>query len=147
MIPNSTPAPWTKNIPPARDRLQSRLLVWIVAPILCALSISTIATTLSLGPQNPRHRYLLAELAISLAFALTAWLLKAATPTAAACGVAICLRATNRTWSWPPSLLHSGLPPLATLFILPFAATRYGRTKKEARGLSEQLGRASCRER
>ena len=138
----SAPArqPWTKAIPPkaispARDQLQSRLLVWTVAPILCVLSIRTIALRLSQGV--PQHRYLFAELAISLGFALLVSLLKAATQAAAACGAAICLLLTDCTWSWPPSLLHSGLPPLAALFFLTFAATRYDRAKKEAHGLSE----------
>jgi uncharacterized protein (TIGR00297 family) len=133
----SAPArqPWTKAIPPPRDRLQSRLLVWIVAPILCALNVRTIALRLSQGV--PQRHYLLAELTVSLGFALLVSLLKAATPAAAACGGAICLLLIDCAWSWPPSLLHSGLSPLALLFLLTFAATRYDRPKKEARGLSE----------
>ena len=49
----------------------------------------------------------------------------------------ICLLLTDCATTSPPALLHSGLPPLALLFFLTFAATRYGRARKEARGLSE----------
>ena len=138
MSPSDIPPPWTKAIPPSRDRLQSRILVSAVTPILCALTIRAIARDLS--PDAPRSGpYLLEAIAISAAFALLVWLLKAATPAAAACGAAICLLLTLSPSSSPPtpSLLHSGLPPLIALFILTFAATRFGRAKKEARGLSE----------
>ena len=99
------------------------------------MNVRIIALRLSQGV--PQRHYLLAELTVSLGFALLVSLLKAATPAAAACGGAICLLLIDCAWSWPPSLLHSGLPPLALLFLLTFAATRYDRAKKEARGLSE----------
>src|ERR1019366_2830609 len=128
---DGTPHTWTKDSPPARYRLQSRILVWTVAPLLAVNAVWTI------GSRLPQHHYLLAELAISLSFALITLLLKAATPGAAACGGIICLLLTDWSISSPPSLLYSGLPPLAVLFVLTFAATRFGRARKDARGLSE----------
>lgn len=133
----SNPPAWTKAIPPARDRLQSRLLIATVAPLLCAFAVAQTAATSLLVGRTTLHRYLLVTLLVSLAFALFTWLVKAATPAAAACGGIVCLLLTLCTTSWPPSLFRSGLPPLALLFALTFAATRYGRAKKEARGLSE----------
>jgi uncharacterized protein (TIGR00297 family) len=127
----------SKTISPARDRLQSNLLVWIVAPFLGILAVRSALLAPDLGDRAASHHYLIVALAISLAFTFIAWLLKAATPAAAACGGVICLLLTNSTASSPPSLLHSGLPPLVLLFALTFSATRFGRTRKEARGLSE----------
>jgi len=137
MTSDPKPELWTKAIPRARDRLQSRLLVWVMVPTLCVLCISTFATALDLAPQPGRRHFLVAELGISFVFAMLAWLLRAATPAAAICGGMICFILTSATWQTPSSLLGSGLPPLILLFVLTFAATRYGRAKKEARGLSE----------
>jgi len=126
-----------KAIPSSRDRLQSNLLVWTLAPLLCILTGKDILLTYSLSELIAFHSYLSESIAISLVFALVAWLSKSATPAAAACGGVICLLLTNCTASSPPTLLHSDLPPLILLFVLTFAATRFGRTRKEARGLSE----------
>ena len=145
MISNSTPAPWTKNIQPARDRLQSRLLVWIVAPILCALALDTVRQFIGAGEYARAD--LTKALAISLIFALVAWCLKAATPLAAWCGGTICLLITE-SWQrlfvldlqhgeFQPSISHSTLTPLILLFLLTFAATRLGRGKRNSAGLGE----------
>jgi uncharacterized protein (TIGR00297 family) len=127
----------SKAIPPARDRLQSRILVWATAPLLCVLSIRAVVIALHLAAGDPRRTHFLAGLMISFAFALLVWIVRAATPAAAACGGMSCLLLTDCTTTWPPSLLRSGLPPLVLLFVFTFAATRYGHTRKEARGLSE----------
>jgi len=126
-----------KTISPARDRLQSRLLVATILPLLVALSIWNFVIQRDEVGYALAPRYLAGAVAISVTFALVTWLIKAATPTAAACGGLICLLLTAANISNPPSLLHSGLPPLALLFVLTFAATRYGRAKKETQGLSE----------
>ena len=126
-----------KAIPPTRDRLQSRLVVWIVAPLLCFLCAKAISRDLHGRFDDAYRRYLIAELVVSLAFALLAWIVKAATPAAAACGGMICLLLTDDTGSAPPSILQSGLLPMLLLFVLTLAATRYGRAKKEALGVSE----------
>jgi uncharacterized protein (TIGR00297 family) len=142
--PTTQPVPHpAKTIPPERDRLQSNLLVWTVSPILLVAAASNIASTLS-NENATEGRYLLVALIISLTFALVTWLLKAATPAAAAIGAIICLLLTNRTTTWPPSLWSSGLPPLILLFTLTFAGTRFGRSRKDSRGLSEpRTGRSA----
>jgi uncharacterized protein (TIGR00297 family) len=127
----------SKAIPPARDRLQSQLLVWTVMPVLCALCARAIVSELH-GPFDDAYRrYLIAELVVSLAFALLAWVVKAATPAAAACGGMVCLLLTDDTGSAPPSVIQSGFPPLVLLFVLTLAATRLGRARKESHGLAE----------
>ncbi len=131
--PPNTPPGRTKTIPPARDRLQSSLLVWVVAPLVTLACTQTISMTLSRGWEGP----LLKDLAISIAFALTAWLLRAATAAAAVVGGMICLLLTLWTGSTTGSSLHSAITPLLTLFILTFLATRAGRRQKSERGLEE----------
>ena len=117
-----------KAIPPTRDRLQSRLLVWIVMPILCVCGFLAVTEVCLDIPRISNDH--LASIAISLAFAVVAWRLKAATPAAAACGGIICLLLTI----WPR---RPGLAPLIALFVLTYAATRAGRRRKAEAGLAE----------
>ena len=120
----------TKAIPPARDRLQSRLLVWIAAPILYVLAGLVIATPIIDTARFPS--FLLIPILVSLAFALLAWSMKAATPAAAASGGVICfLLSLSTTESGSPS--RSGLAPLIALFILTSAATQHRSPKKSPR--------------
>jgi uncharacterized protein (TIGR00297 family) len=124
----------TKAIPPARDRLQSRLLVWIVTPILCGLAALVIATPIVDTGRFPF--FLLMPILVSPAFALLAWIVKAATPAAAASGGIICFLLTlSLAQSGSPS--RSGLAPLIALFILTSAATSTGRLRKAQVGLAE----------
>lgn len=124
----------TKAIPPARDRLQSRLLVWIAAPILYVLAVLVIATPIIDTARFPS--FLLIPILVSPAFALLAWIMKAATPAAAASGGIICfLLSLSITESGSPS--RSGLAPLIALFILTSAATSTGRLRKAHAGLAE----------
>jgi uncharacterized protein (TIGR00297 family) len=123
-----------KAISPARDRLQSRLLVWIVAPILCVFGLFAVTEAcLDIPRISNAH---LASIAISVAFALVAWRLKAATLAAAACGGIICLLLTF-PFSQPQPHSPSGLAPLIALFVLTYAATRAGRRRKARAGLAE----------
>jgi uncharacterized protein (TIGR00297 family) len=122
-----------KAIPPARDRLQSRLLVWIVAPLIALACAQLIYLTRDHGWEEP----MLKSLAISIVFALTAWFLRAATPAAALIGGMICLLLTLWTGLAIESPLHSALTPLLTLFMLTFLATRAGPKQKSERGLEE----------
>lgn len=121
-----------KAIPAARDRMQSRLLVSGVAPLLTAAAVWAAAEGFGWN-----SRRMLMTLAVSAAFALVAWLSSAATAGGAGCGAAICLLLTSCALRRADSLLHSGLAPLALLFAMTFAATRLGRRRKEARGLAE----------
>jgi uncharacterized protein (TIGR00297 family) len=124
----------TKAISPARDRLQSRLLVSTVAPFLCGLAALVIATPIIDTGRFPS--FLLMPILVSPAFALLAWTMKAATPAAAASGGIICFLLTlSLAQSGSPS--RSGLVPLIALFILTSAATTTGRLRKAQAGLAE----------
>jgi uncharacterized protein (TIGR00297 family) len=135
----------TKAIPPARDHLQSRILVWLAIPVLCYLVADTSWEYFAAG-RHPRADLLMAT-AISLFFGLFVWRIRAATAAAALCGGMICLLVTltfQRALitiinpAWPsPSVLHSGLAPLILLFALTYEATKLGRDRKENAGLAE----------
>jgi uncharacterized protein (TIGR00297 family) len=123
-----------KAIPLARDRLQSRLLVWTIAPILGIAGLLAVAAACLDIPRISNNH--LASMVISLAFALVAWRLKAATPVAAACGGVICILLTmSPTQPGRPS--RSGLAPLIALFVLTYWATRAGRKRKVSIDLAE----------
>lgn len=122
----------TKAISPARDRSQSRALVAVIVPLLAFFALRNLVPPDPLAP-----RTLFVSAAASAVFALLAWSLKAATPAAALCGGLICLLLTEARDPSARTLVHSGLPPLIALFALTFTATRFGRSRKEARGLAE----------
>jgi uncharacterized protein (TIGR00297 family) len=146
---NLMPPP-PKAIPPARDRLQSRLLVWIVVPLLLLYLIG-IMIDLGIGLDVYRtfhnfvlafgifEQYRLTALGVSISFALLAWIVRAATPAAALCGGLICFQLADPhlVYGWPLELLHSPIPALALLFLLTSLATRFRRSKKEAAGAAE----------
>jgi uncharacterized protein (TIGR00297 family) len=126
----------SKTIPPTRDRLQSRALVWISVPLLAAALCAAAARSLSLG--RAASVQLATSLALACIFGWLAWRLRAATPPAAFFGSAICLLLLlNARVPQTASPLHTGLVPLILLFLLTFAATRGGRTRKRAAGLAE----------
>ena len=157
MIPNSTPAPWTKNIPPARDRLQSQILVGIAVPVLCYLIFSEFQFLLkilsaehgplsllglargSFIPSQGRYDSFFAQIAaVSAIFALAAWRLRAATAMASVCGGMICLLISTNLNTVPgASVFHSGLAPLLLLFVFTFGATCLGRERNAATRLAE----------
>lgn len=126
----------TKAIPPARDRLQSRILVGIVTPALCYASYLAIRDAIVIGRLT--DSYLWRAVLLSACFAYVVWRLKAATPSAAACGGMIAFLVTLSS-SIPENIspFHSGLTPLILLFIATFAATRLGRARKHTLGLAE----------
>jgi uncharacterized protein (TIGR00297 family) len=114
-----------KTIPPGRDRRQSAVLVWIVTPMLALgagwVPVHAAMRGASLVPW-------LAPLLLSAGFAVVVWLLRAATRPAAAIGFLICIALAQ----------HSAVSALVVLFVLTFLATRFGRSKKEARKLAER---------
>jgi uncharacterized protein (TIGR00297 family) len=122
-----------KAIPPARDRVQSRLLVWTVAPLILVACAQTIYLAHAYRWEMPLAK----AIAVSVVFSLAAWLLRAATPAAAAIGGTICLMLTFWTGSIAESALKSALTPLLALFVLTFLATRSGRGQKAEHGLAE----------
>lgn len=129
---------WRKAIPEERDRAQSRTLTWVVGLLLLtgALALPLGAARLSL-PLWPLGRPLL----LSLGFAALVLFLRAATPAASALGFLICFILAQSPAAWSRYTLdttpHWLLAALMALFVLTFAATKYGRRQKEARGLSE----------
>ncbi len=140
--------PPAKAIARARDRLQSRLLVWIVVLLLLPHLIS-IAINLAIGLDVFRtshnfsqvfgivDRYYLQALAVSIGLAALAWLAKAATAGAALCGGLICFQLADLAYGYPLTLQRSPLPALVLLFVLTSVATRFRRAKKESAGTAE----------
>jgi uncharacterized protein (TIGR00297 family) len=148
---------WRKAIPESRDRLQSRIVVWIAVPALIYIVVSEYNLILHIFaarqgayslsgivrgfylPAQGRYDNILAQIvAVSLIFSLAAWRLRAATAMAAACGGMICLLvSTNLTPESWFTVFHSGLAPLLLLFVLTFEATRLGRERKASAGLAE----------
>lgn len=129
---------WRKAIPEIRDRAQSKTLTWVVGLLLLAGALAPPlgAARLSL-PLWPLGRPLL----LSVGFAALVLVLRAATPAASAIGLLICFILAQSPAAWSrytyDTTEHWLLAALMTLFILTFAATKYGRGRKEARGLSE----------
>ncbi len=134
---------WQKAIPPTRDQKQSRGLVLSVGTALLLATAATVILTLSTATRHPA--YVFSLLGISVGFAVVVWLLRAATPVAAAFGGMICLLVTCWTGTFAQSILHTGLTPLAMLFVITFLATRAGRRRKAKAGLAEsRKGRSAA---
>jgi uncharacterized protein (TIGR00297 family) len=116
-----------------RDKLQSAGLVIVVAPLLACggiyLLIDAARLDHSLAPW-------IVPLLASSGFAALVWFLRAATLPASAIGFLVCLVLSQSPKMRP--LSHTALPALIMLFLLTFAATRFGRSKKEARNLAER---------
>jgi len=157
MGPDITPTTWTKAIPPTRDRLQSRILVWIAVPALAYLIFSEFQFFLRnyafehgrsslfgllrghFVPVQGNYDDRLAQaIVVGAIFALAAWRLRAATAMAALCGGMICLLISiSLNTPYGSSIFLSGLTPLLFLFVLTFEATRLGRERKASCGLAE----------
>lgn len=130
--------PWRKAISQERDHVQSKVLVWTLGILLAlgALALPAAAARLSL-PLWPLARPLL----FSAIFAAVVYLLRAATLAASILGFLICFILAQAPAAWSrytsDTLPHPLFAALLTVFLLTFAATKYGRSKKEARGLAE----------
>jgi len=127
---------WRKAIPEARDRVQSRILVWVVGALLAVQSISTLWLRYRFFQID--SRFILSMISTSIGFSVLVLLLRAATPAAALFGGIICLILIDGTESYGLSIMHSGLTPLALLFLLTFFSTRAGRQTKTRAGLAEE---------
>ncbi|WP_348269411.1 DUF92 domain-containing protein [Edaphobacter paludis] len=116
-----------KTIPSRRDEQQSAALVWIVTPLLATgaayAPVHAAARSSSLTPW-------IMPLLLSAAFAVLVSLLKAATWPAAAIGFLVCTILAQQPG-------FGALLALVVLFLLTFAATRSGRSKKELQRLAE----------
>ena len=133
--PNPLMRPGIKPISASRDRIQSLSMLWILVAILVAVSLQ--AWTFSLAQGHTLRLQFLESLGLSLLFAATVKLLRAATLTAALCGGLVCLLIAFYTGSPRLNPMHSGLSPLIELFVLTFAATRAGRARKQRAHLAE----------
>jgi uncharacterized protein (TIGR00297 family) len=134
---------WRKMIPVARDRTQSRVLAAVVGMVLAALSGLTLVLAWPMATRFPS--FVLGSVAISVAFALVAGMLRATTPVGAVCGGMICLLLTYWTGSHIESIGRTALVPLALLFALTLLATRAGRQRKVEAGLAEgRRGRSAA---
>ena len=125
---NSVPA---KAIPPERDRLQSRLLVWLAVPVLLYAAFRSLTAVFPydgtlLGSAGRFTDTWPSSVAVSVFFALLVWRVRAATAAAAACGGLICLLLTLVTHNGISNILASGLSPLVLLFLFTFMATKWG---------------------
>ncbi|HEY6375532.1 MAG TPA: DUF92 domain-containing protein [Edaphobacter sp.] len=133
---------WRKAIPVARDRLQSKALVWVVGMLLAILCFQTALFAYALAERFPG--FVFGALGISLGFAAVAFGLRAATLAGAAFGGTVCLLVVFWMGQFDNSPLRSGLTPLVLLFVLTFVATRLGKKRKAAAGLAEgQRGRSA----
>lgn len=144
---------WRKAIPQARDRLQSRVLVWVVGVLVISVVLHQIYSFyFPWRDQSGREHILLAEIAsISVAFASLVLFLRAASRAGALFGGMICFLLVSGTASFQFTIssqykiVRSGLIPLASLFVLTFLATRAGRRLKAETGLGEKRqGRSSA---
>lgn len=131
-LPISTRVP-AKAISPGRDRMQSDLLVGAVGLLLIAKAAIEIARIHAVGPLP---KWLWISAVASAGFAVSTWLLRSATGPAATLGGVLCLdvllvQASNPGWR------QSAMPSLLALFLLTFAATRFGRARKQSLGLAE----------
>jgi uncharacterized protein (TIGR00297 family) len=133
---------WRKAITPWQDRRQSQWLVGLVGTAL----VLQLLNTIEYAGTKQLWALLLGTAGVSAVFGLGAWRSRAATPMAAVFGAAICFEITFWTailtwedWGVPPGMFwfHSALPALVALFLLTFAATRLGRSRKLAAGLAE----------
>jgi len=125
---------WRKVIPESRDRLQSKVLVWVVGMML----VTPLPVIALLSLHSARSGVMaLKALGISLTFGVLVWALRAATPMAAFLGGVVCFWVIIGTGYTNSSLFRSGLTPLGVLFVLTFAATKAGRRRKVKLGVAE----------
>lgn len=109
-------------------------LRWQSQAVLLAILPVTAIWTMFQGRQDELLRSAVPgqAAAIAIPFAALAFLLRAATPGAALTGGLITAALYLQTPGW-----HTALWPLLTLFLLTFAATRFGRRRKESLGTAE----------
>jgi uncharacterized protein (TIGR00297 family) len=106
---------------------QSQLVLLLTVPLA---GVFVLLESIQLLPVSPLR--VVQALAIGLVFALLVWILRAATPAAAFTGGLF----TVSLYLWTPGR-RTALWPLLALFLLTFAATRFGRSRKEKLGTAE----------
>jgi len=124
-----------KAIAAGRDRIQSELLAGAVGALLMA---KAVAIVLALGRLGSYPHWFWVACGVSAGFALLVWLLRSATAPAAAMGGFVCLNillGQDHGLRWQ----QTAMPALVTLFVLTFAATRFGRRRKEAAEIASKM--------
>lgn len=135
-----------KRVPAGREQWQSRALVWVVGTLLVVAAIAPVVVGFSGWVEL---RALAVPFLLSTAFALVVWGLRAATGPAAVMGFFVCFILMQRpvlsSGVLGKLVFHPAIPALVAVFVLAFAATKFGKAKKEARGLAERRkgGRAA----
>jgi uncharacterized protein (TIGR00297 family) len=120
----------TKAVREKRLRWQSHLLLVLVSLTAAVGLVQTVASARTPATTE--------GLVICAAFGVLVWLLHAATPLAAATGFLLTSCLYLRTMDRPDGgWFHTALLPGLALFVLAFAATRFGRSRKERSGLAE----------
>jgi len=113
-----------------RLRWQSQLLLGL----LITTTVIALTGTIASAPTAATAE----GIAICAAFGALVWMLRAATPGAAATGFLLTLSLYLRTVEQPDGgWFHTALLPGLALFVLAFAATRFRRGQKERTGLAE----------
>ncbi len=125
----------SKAIPPARDRLQSRILVSIVAPLIFLACAQLVHWRIRDAPSW--NLYLAKALGLSAAFALAAWALRAATPAAALIGGMICLLLTCFT-GWVIESPAAFRPCPIACTVRPHLPCHTGRQEEEVWNVASQ---------
>lgn len=125
-----------RTLPARRLRWQSQLVLLAMVPVAgCWVALILLSIFVAPGMSWAAWE----ALGISIAFAALVFALRAATAGATITGgiftCALCLQ----TPGW-----HTALWPLLALFVLTYAATRFGRRRKEQLGIAEgRLGRTA----
>jgi uncharacterized protein (TIGR00297 family) len=123
-----------KLIPASRDRKQSDLLTGAVGIVLI---IKLAVESWRLHADGPFHKSFYVACAFSIVFALFVWMIRSATAPAAAMGGVICMNLLMRQQDGFDAQ-DCAIVPLLVLFVLTFAATRFGRARKESMGIAER---------
>jgi uncharacterized protein (TIGR00297 family) len=118
--------------------MQSELLVGAVGMVLlvkAVLEVVRLHSWRGLG-DTAMPRWFWIACGVSAGFAVVVRLLRSATGPAAAMGGLVCLHVLLRQ-QFGGGWQETAMPSLLALFLLTFAATRFGRSRKEAAGLAE----------
>lgn len=126
-----------KAISPVMNQWQSTFLLLGMG---CILTVGIGLRIFAVVGMGSAPIWFFWSLAGSTAFATAVWRLRAATPGAAFLGGLICLGLLTRQ-NFGISWAKTALPELTLLFLLTFAATRFGRRRKESLGLAERRER------
>ncbi|WP_263357532.1 DUF92 domain-containing protein [Acidicapsa ligni] len=114
---------------------QSKIILLLVVPWT---AISALLDSLWWSNQVPVVAW--TTLGICSVFGLVVWRLRAGTAAAAATGATLAASLMYSTTNYPysSSWLHGGLLPVLAVFLIAYAATKIGRSKKEKLGTSEE---------